>query len=155
MTVAAAIPVRRRARSRRRRQLSEINVTPFVDVVLVVLAIFMTTAPLLTVSVPIDLPAARARPSPPPEQQPIEVTVKSDGSVFLQDAAVSDGTLAQRLRDAVGTRKDARIYLRGDAAVGYGRVMEVMDLLNAAGFSRVALVALPRRLGSGDADPKR
>ena len=155
MTVAAAIPVRRRARSRRRRQLSEINVTPFVDVVLVVLAIFMTTAPLLTVSVPIDLPAARARPSPPPEQQPIEVTIRSDGGVYLQGAALADGALAQRLRETVGTRKDARIYLRGDATVRYGRVMEVMDLLNAAGFSRVALVALPRRNGSGGAGQKR
>lgn len=154
MTVAAAAPVRRRARNRRRRQLSEINVTPFVDVVLVVLAIFMTTAPLLTVHVPIDLPSAQVRPAPAPEQPPIEVTVRSDGRVFLRDDAVAEGALAQRLRDAFGTRTDSRIYLRGDAAVGYGRIMEVIDLLHESGYSKVVLVALPRRNGASDPSPQ-
>ena len=122
--------------------MSDINVTPFIDVMLVLLAIFMALAPLLTAGVAVDLPQSDAAPLPE-DDQPLEITVRRDGQVMLATLEVTDETLVPRLRAAAGTRGNAQIYVRGDSAVGYGRMMQIMGLLNAAGFTKLALVAIP------------
>ncbi|RMF12772.1 MAG: protein TolR [Alphaproteobacteria bacterium] len=127
---------------RRHRPMSEINVTPLVDVMLVLLIIFMVTAPLLTTGVAVDLPDSAAR-SLPQDQQPLEVSVTAEGKVFLQDEEVTIEQLIPRLRAIMDVRKNDRVYLRGDQRIAYGRVAEVMGALNAAGFRRVALVTEP------------
>ncbi len=119
--------------------MSEINVTPFVDVMLVLLVIFMVTAPLLTVGVEVNLPKTQAG-NISGSDEPLAITVKADGAVFLQDTAVEMETLVPRLNAISGANPDARIFIRGDSATNYGRVMEVMGTINAAGYSRVALI---------------
>ncbi|MFQ5534858.1 MAG: protein TolR [Sphingomonadales bacterium] len=135
----------RRSTTTRYRPMAEINVTPFVDVMLVLLIIFMVAAPLLVVGVPIDLPRSQARPLPE-DQQPLSVSIDKSGAIFLQDTAVQPRELVARLQAIAENNRDVRIYVRGDRAIAYGQIMEVMGLLNAAGFSKVALVTeLPRR----------
>ncbi len=138
----AAGPIRREGGRGRRsyRPMSEINVTPFVDVMLVLLVIFMVTAPLLTVAVPVDLPKARAAAVGKPEQ-PLIVSVRADGTVFLQETRLDTTTLIARLRAISRVRDDPRIFVRGDRTVPYGRIMQVMSAISAAGFPKVALVA--------------
>ena len=119
--------------------MSEINVTPFVDVMLVLLVIFMITAPLLTVGVPVDLPEAQAD-TLQGNQEPITVSVRNDGSVYIQETAIALDELAARLRAVSENDENARIFVRGDRAIDYGRVMQVMGTINAAGFRRAALV---------------
>ena len=121
------------------RRMAEINVTPFVDVMLVLLIVFMVTAPLLTVGVNVDLPQAQA-PSLQGQDEPLAVSVRADGEVYLQDTRVTMEELAPRLRAITQNKPDTRIFVRGDQTIAYGRVMEVMGTLNQAGFSRVALV---------------
>ncbi len=131
------------ARSRRgrgRTPISEINVTPMVDVMLVLLIVFMVTAPLLTVGVPVDLPKADASVISG-QDEPLVVSVNSAGSVFLQEGEIDLRDLAPRLQAITQNKPDTRIFVRGDKSVNYGRVIEVMGNLNAAGFSRVALIA--------------
>ena len=123
----------------RHRPMAEINVTPFVDVMLVLLIVFMVAAPLLTVGVPVDLPDAAARPLPD-DNKPIEISVDQNGAIFLGDASVRLNELVARLAAVTRNRVDARIYVRGDQSLPYGTVMQVVGTINAAGFKRVALV---------------
>ena len=120
--------------------MSEINVTPFVDVMLVLLVIFMITAPLLTVGVPVDLPKAQTD-TLQGNQEPITVTVQSDGKVYIQETEIALDELGPRLRAISDNDENARVFVRGDKAVDYGKVMEVMGTINAAGYRKVALVA--------------
>lgn len=126
----------------RRRPLAEINVTPFVDVMLVLLIIFMVTAPLLTAGVPVDLPKTHAKPMTE-DREPLSVTIRKDGSIYLQQTAVTADTLVIRLKAIALNGYEERIYVRADAAVPSGRLIEVMALLNTAGFSKVGLVTGP------------
>ncbi len=124
--------------------ISEINVTPFVDVMLVLLIIFMVTAPLMTVGVPVDLPETDAK-SINENVEPLTVSVKGDGTLYLQETEIDLLQLAPRLMAISGANPDARIFVRGDRALSYGRVMEVMGTISAAGFNKVALIAeLPK-----------
>ena len=131
----------RRRRHHRRNVMSEINVTPMVDVMLVLLIIFMVSAPLLTVGVPIDLPQSQAT-SLDQDKEPLAVSVNDKGQVFLQDSEIKLDDLVAKLKAVADARGgvDARIYVRGDKKVDYGTVMRVMGRLSAAGFHRVALV---------------
>ena len=133
----------RRGRRPRHRPMSDINVTPMVDVMLVLLVIFMITAPLLTVGVPIDLPRTEAAIIPG-QDEPLTVTVDAEGRVYLQETEIDLGALAPRLVAIAGNNPDVRIFVRGDRAINYGRVMEVMGSVNGAGFKRVALVTESR-----------
>ena len=128
-------------RRRRHGIMSEINVTPMVDVMLVLLIIFMVSAPLLTVGVPIDLPQSQAK-SLDQDQKPLTVSVNDKGQVFLQESEIPVDELVAKLKAVTETRggMDERIYVRGDRKVDYGTVMKVMGRLSAAGFRRVALV---------------
>ncbi|MDG1438878.1 MAG: protein TolR [Emcibacteraceae bacterium] len=119
--------------------MSEINVTPFVDVMLVLLVVFMVTAPLLTVGVPIDLPNSQAN-NLPENNTPLSITIDEEGSIYLQDEEVQLNQLVARITVIFENRKEDRIYVHGDQGVSYGRVIEVMGLLNGNGFSRVAMV---------------
>jgi biopolymer transport protein TolR len=113
------------------RPMAEINVTPFVDVMLVLLIVFMVTAPLLTVGVPVDLPKTRAQ-ALSQDREPLTVTLRRDGRIYLQNSPIADAIAANGY--------DQRIFVRGDKAVDYGRVMEVMALISAAGFTHIGLV---------------
>jgi biopolymer transport protein TolR len=129
--------------SRRRRHpqpMSEINVTPFVDVMLVLLIVFMVTAPLLSAGVPIDLPETDAQPLAV-EKEPVTVTVDPDGHIFVRDQEVTLEQLVPAISAAVAGA-DERIYVRGDRAASYGAMMRVMGVINGAGFTRIGLVAL-------------
>jgi biopolymer transport protein TolR len=123
--------------------MSEINVTPMVDVMLVLLIIFMVSAPLLTVGVPIDLPQTKASSLDQADKEPLAISVNTQGQVFLQNTEVKLDELIPKLKaisEARGGNGDERIYVRGDKSVDYGTVMKVMGRLSAAGFRRVALV---------------
>ena len=135
------------------RPVSEINVTPFVDVMLVLLIVFMVTAPLLTVGVPVDLPKTNAKAISEPDE-PLVVTVNAEGQIFIQDSQVEIGNLAPRLKAITDNKPDTRIYVRGDRSIDYGRIMEVMGTVSVAGFTRVALIAErpPRQVSKA---PKR
>ena len=122
--------------------MSEINVTPFVDVMLVLLIVFMVTAPLLTIGVPVDLPQTKAKPLAE-ERAPLTLTINNEGKIFLQEQETELGVLVERLRAIADVSRDTRIYVRGDKSVAYGRIMEVMGTINGAGFNRVALVTEP------------
>jgi biopolymer transport protein TolR len=128
-------------RRRRHAVMSEINVTPMVDVMLVLLIIFMVSAPLLTVGVPIDLPQSQAK-SLDQDKEPLTVSVNDKGQVFLQNSEISVDELVPKLKAVTDARGGAseRIFVRGDRKVDYGTVMKIMGQLSAAGFSRVALV---------------
>ena len=119
--------------------MSEINVTPFVDVMLVLLIVFMVTAPLLTVGIPVDLPKVKAS-ALTDQKDPLEITVKIGGEIYLGESEVDVGNLIPRLNAITELNKEARIYVRGDRVVAYGRIMEIMSLVNSAGYIKVALV---------------
>ena len=129
----------RRGRGSRRRPMSEINVTPFVDVMLVLLIIFMVTAPLLTAGVPIDLPDSRAAQLPSDQQQ-VTISIDQAGYVYIDDAAVELGGLPQALESIPRSGEGPDITLRADRALDYGRVMAVMGELNRAGLNRISLI---------------
>ena len=123
------------------RPMSEINVTPLVDVMLVLLIVFMVAAPLLTVGVPVDLPKAQA-PAINENKEPLVVTVNAEGKIYLQETALdADDTLVPRLQAITNNNPEASIYVRGDRAISYGRVLEVMSMISSAGFTKVSLVA--------------
>jgi biopolymer transport protein TolR len=128
-------------RHRRRAVMSEINVTPMVDVMLVLLIIFMVSAPLLTVGVPIDLPQTQAK-SLDQDKEPLAISVNVKGQVFLQNSEIQVDEIVPKLKAIADARGgyEERIYVRGDRLVDYGTVMRVMGRLSAAGFRRVALV---------------
>jgi biopolymer transport protein TolR len=137
---SAGVAVGKR-RHRRKPVMAEINVTPMVDVMLVLLIIFMVSAPLLTVGVPIDLPQTQAK-SLDQDKEPLTVTVNTKGEVYLQNSEIKIEELVPKLQAITQARggNDERIYVRGDRKVDYGTVMRVMGRLSAAGFRRVALV---------------
>jgi biopolymer transport protein ExbD len=124
-------------------ELHEINVTPFIDVMLVLLIIFMVAAPLATVDVAVNLPASTAEPQPRPDK-PIFLTVKADLSLALGEITISRETLGGALAGATKGDKDTRIFLRADRTVPYGEMMEVMNLMRKAGYLKVALVGLEK-----------
>ncbi len=141
MAINAGTPTIGKRRHRRRNVMSEINVTPMVDVMLVLLIIFMVSAPLLTVGVPVDLPQTKAT-NLDQDKEPITISVNDKGQVFLQNAEVKIEDLLAKLKAVADARggSQARIYLRGDRKVDYGTVMRVMGRLSGAGFNKVALV---------------
>jgi len=141
--MGASLPSRRRGRGRR-APMSEINVTPFVDVMLVLLIIFMVTAPLLVAGVPVDLPESRAQAL---DQQaaPVQIALDGQGNMFIDDAPVAAAALSARLAEIAAQPEPPegrRIYLRADKSLDYGQVMRVMGELNRAGLNRVALVSV-------------
>jgi biopolymer transport protein TolR len=133
-----------RGRGRRKAYtpMAEINVTPFVDVMLVLLIVFMVAAPLLTVSVPVDLPQARGS-APNADQRPVVVSIDARGTIFVGDSAVELDNLVPLLQAITQRNAEARIFVRGDRNLAYGRMVQVMGTLSVAGFSRVGLVATP------------
>lgn len=140
--VAAVIQKGGRGR-RGRRQMSEINVTPFVDVMLVLLIIFMVAAPLLTVGVPVELPKTAAAPLPTEQEEPLTLALTSDGRVLLQSQEVSLDRLIPLLRAIAAERQDDKVFLRADGAVPYALVAQVMGALSTGGFTRIGLVTDP------------
>ena len=119
--------------------MSEINVTPFVDVMLVLLIVFMVTAPLLTVGIKVDLPKVKAT-ALTDIKDTIEITVKLDGEVYIGELKVEVENLIPRLNAITEQNTEARIYIRGDRVVAYGRIMEIMSIINSAGYIKVALI---------------
>ena len=139
------IGIKRSTGGRRHRPMGEINVTPFVDVMLVLLIVFMVTAPLLTVGVEVDLPKTKAG-AINADAAPLVVSIKSDGSLYLQETVVEPEALIPRLKAISDANPDVRIFVRGDRAVSYGEVLSVMGRIQSAGFEKVALVAkLPEK----------
>ena len=131
--------------SRKRNQvMSEINVTPFVDVMLVLLIVFMVSAPLLTVGVPVNLPETNAD-SLPDDNEPLTVTINSMGEIFVQNTAVTYDGLVPKLLAISKNRTDTRIYVRGDKNLNYGRVIDIMGNLSGNGFTKVALITETKR----------
>jgi biopolymer transport protein TolR len=131
----------RRRRGRKKALMSEINVTPFVDVMLVLLIIFMISAPLLTVGVPIDLPDTQAK-AMNADTQPITVSVNAEGEIYLQESEIAMDEVVAKLEAISKTGYDERIFVRGDKAADYGTVMKVMARISAAGFKNIGLVTL-------------
>ncbi|KAJ54106.1 biopolymer transporter ExbD [Actibacterium mucosum KCTC 23349] len=132
---------RRRQRARNRHAaMSEINVTPFVDVMLVLLIIFMVAAPLLTVGVPVELPETAATALPSEQEEPLTVTLTAEGEIVLQNTPIAADELVGKLRAVAAERDDNKIFLRADGAISYERVVQIMGALNAAGFRDIGLV---------------
>jgi len=127
-------------RKGRYRPMAEINVTPFVDVMLVLLVVFMVAAPLLTAGVQVDLPKAQANPLPQ-DAKPLEITINHEGAIFIVETEIGLGELVPRLTAIAGNNKETRIYVRGDTKLEYGQIMQVIGAINAGGFTRVALIA--------------
>jgi biopolymer transport protein TolR len=128
-----------RGRNRRGRAFTDINITPFVDVMLVLLIIFMVTAPMLTTGVPVDLPDTKAK-ALPGNDEPLSVSVTKDGTIYIQDTKTDLANLGQKLASIAGEKKDTRIFVRGDRSVDYGQVMKTVAEISGAGYSKVALV---------------
>lgn len=130
----------RRRRHSRAQPMAEINITPFVDVMLVLLIIFMVAAPLLTVGVPVELPKTAANALPSEKEDPLTVTVTADGTVMIQKTEIEIEALVPKLRSIASERENDRIFLRADGAIPYATVVQVMGALNAGGFSNIGLV---------------
>lgn len=124
--------------NKKRRIISDINITPFVDVLLVLLIIFMVAAPMMTSAINIDLPKGASTPTNE-KVQPISISIKSDGSIFLQEEAIKLTTLPARLLEMTGNNLSNKIYVRADKGLGYGRVMEIVRAVSVAGFNQVVL----------------
>lgn len=137
--MAMGLQTNRRTRTRNSGGFSDINVTPFVDVTLVLLIIFMITAPMLTSGVTVDLPKTKAA-ALPGNDQPVAVTIRHDGTVYIQNTEVQIENLGAKLQAILGEKKETRIFVRGDRMIDYGRVMLVVSEINGAGFTRVALL---------------
>ncbi len=131
---------RGRRRKSRTKPMSEINVTPFVDVMLVLLIIFMVAAPLLTVGVPVELPKTAANALPQEEEEPLTITVQADGVLSIQNTEISAEDLVPRLKAIAAERDGDKVFLRADGAVPYEQVVQVMGALNAGGFANIGLV---------------
>jgi len=148
MAMAAAAPGggggrRGRRGGRKHRPMSEINMTPFIDVMLVLLIIFMVAAPLLTTGVPLDLPQTAAA-ALNVDKQPLIVSIKADGKLFLMDSEVAQADLLPKLQAIAKTGPEERIFVRGDKTVAYGKVADLMAVLTSAGYKKVALVNEPQ-----------
>lgn len=131
----------KRRRAKRHMPVSEINVTPFVDVMLVLLIIFMVAAPLLTVGVPIDLPETQAK-SLQPETQPITISVNQEGKVYIQESEIAVDDILAQLEAIAQNGYEERIYVRGDRSADYGTVMKIMARISSAGYKKIGLVTL-------------
>ena len=146
MTVAAGLAKaqggRRRRRHKRRGAINEINMTPFIDVMLVLLIIFMVAAPLMTAGVPLDLPQTRAAPLNV-DAKPITLSIRQTGQVFFGENEVRDDEIVPRLTANASQGFEERVFVRGDKRVDYGRVAQVMSIVTGGGFKRVALVTEP------------
>ena len=129
-------------RHSKKEPISEINVTPFVDVMLVLLIIFMVTAPLLTVGVQVDLPETSAD-TLPEETEPLTVTINAKGEIFIQEKKVEYEKIIAKILAVSNNRTNTRIYVRGDKTINYGRVLEIMGMLSGSGFTKVALISEP------------
>ncbi|MBN9566435.1 MAG: protein TolR [Alphaproteobacteria bacterium] len=127
------------SRDHRRRPMADINVTPFVDVMLVLLIVFMVTAPLLTVGVPVDLPKTSAQPLSQ-DREPLSISIRHNGQIYLQNTQIAEDSLVPRLKAIASNGYDQRIFVRADQSIEYGRVMTIMGQLNAAGFTHIGLV---------------
>jgi biopolymer transport protein TolR len=134
---------RRGRRRRRNRPMSEINITPFVDVMLVLLIIFMVAAPLLTVGVPIKLPKTAATALPTEKEEPLTITLAEGGKIMLQTTQIPEADLIPKLKAVAAERRDRKVYLRADGTIPYARVAQVMGALNAGGFRDIGLVTDP------------
>ena len=132
--------ISRRGQRRRSRPMAEINVTPFVDVMLVLLIVFMVAAPMLTVGVPVQLPKTSANALPTEQEKPLTITVTSDGKILIQKTEASPEQLLERLKAIAQERKSDKVFLRADGSISYERVVQVMGALNAGGFSNISLV---------------
>ncbi|UWR23379.1 protein TolR [Sulfitobacter sp. S190] len=144
---------RRRRRGGSAQPMSEINVTPFVDVMLVLLIIFMVAAPLLTVGVPVELPKTAAQALPSEQEEPLTVTISADGDVQIMTSPTPREELVSKLRAVAAEREGDRVFLRADGSVPYSEVMQIMGALNAGGFTNIGLVTDiggPTLDGSGD-----
>ncbi len=141
-----------RRRSGRQASFSEINITPMVDVMLVLLVIFMVTAPMMTTGVTVDLPDSNASPVAG-QDEPLAVSVQADGKIFLQKTQIALKDVQSKLKAITGEKKDTRIFVRGDRNVDYGKIMQVVGEINAAGFAKVALITEVK--GGGAADKGR
>ena len=130
----------KRRRRRRARPMSEINVTPFVDVMLVLLIIFMVAAPLQTVGIPVELPRTAAQALASEQEEPLTVTLTVDGITMIQTTEVADEEIVPRLRAVLSERASRRVFIRADGAIPYARVVQVMGALNAAGITDIGLV---------------
>jgi biopolymer transport protein TolR len=133
---------RRRRRTRRGGAINEINMTPFIDVMLVLLIIFMVAAPMMTVGVPLDLPQTAAAPLNM-DSKPVTLSIKETGQVFIGDAELADAAIVGKLAEVSKQGFDERIFVRGAKQVDYGRVAQIMSLVTSAGYKRVALVTEP------------
>lgn len=131
---------RRRRRRGRSRPMAEINVTPFVDVMLVLLIIFMVAAPLMTVGVPVELPKTAANALPGEDEEPLTITLTAEGQVLIQTSEVDRADLLGKLRAIAGERESNRVFLRADGAVPYSDVVQIMGALNKGGFDNIGLV---------------
>lgn len=130
-------------RSRAYRPMADINVTPFVDVMLVLLVVFMITAPLLTAGVPVDLPKAEAKALKEEDKKPLEVSLTAGGEIYLGETEVKRDRLVNMMSAMTNSDPERRIYLRADQGLAYGEVMDVLGLMNGAGFRKVALISEP------------
>lgn len=148
--MGATLTTKTRSRGRRSggsyRPMAEINVTPFVDVMLVLLIVFMVAAPLLTAGVPVDLPNTEAKAISDEDNKPIEITVTAGGAIYIGESEVKRERLVPLLAAMTQGQVDRRIYIRADQSIAYGTVMQVIGAVNGAGFSKVALISEP---GSG------
>ncbi len=146
--MGASLSNKSRGRGRRTggsyRPIAEINVTPMVDVMLVLLIIFMVSAPLLTAGVPIDLPNSKAKSLQEHDNKPIEITLDKNGSIYIAKTEIKRAGLVSILSNMMEGDEERRIYVRGDQEISYGDIMEVLGLLNAAGFRKVALISKPK-----------
>lgn len=143
--MATTLTTKTKSRGRRTggtyRPMADINVTPLVDVMLVLLIVFMVAAPLLTAGVPVDLPNSQAKPISDEDNKPIEITVTKDDKLFIGETEVKEGNLINLLKAMTEGNEERRIYIRGDQALAYGRVMKVIGAVNGAGFNKVALIS--------------
>ncbi len=143
--MSATLATKTRSRGRRTggtyRPMAEINVTPFVDVMLVLLIVFMVAAPLLTAGVPVDLPDSEAKSISDEDNKPIEITVTGDGKTYIGETEVKEGNLINLLSAMTEGNEERRIYIRGDQGLAYGEVMKVIGAVNGAGFTKVALIS--------------
>jgi biopolymer transport protein TolR len=130
----------RRGRRRRAAPMADINVTPFIDVMLVLLIIFMVAAPMLTVGVPIELPETAANALPAEQEEPLAITMTADGTLLIQTTEVAAAELIPRLQAIAAERTSDKIFLRADGSIPYARVAEIMGALNAGGFNNIGLV---------------
>ncbi len=146
--MSATLSHKTRSRGRRTggsyRPIAEINVTPMVDVMLVLLIIFMVAAPMLTSGVNVDLPNSKAKAIHEENNKPIEISVDKEGKIYFADTEVKKASLVSVLKSTMEGDEERRIYIRGDQAIEYGKVMEVLGLLNNAGFRKVALISKPK-----------